>query len=354
VTDVAQDPLSGVCVDAGATETTTAADGTYALSVPAGTYPVGFDACSTSQNLVAQSYPTPITVADGQTVPGIDAHMQAAVRSRCRRWTPTPARPSTTRPSPCGVPAPRRRSPSGAYLVEAVGDSSTAQVARSWYPASPDPAHAQLVEVGTGQTVDLPLAIFHGATISGTVTGAGRALAGAQVAATIREPDGSVYAAGGALVEPDGQYTATGIAPGHWTITADAGRRWVPQARSVQTSEAGASSLDFRLPRGPAVDGRRPVGLRRLHLSRRGHTITVTGRISERRRAPGKVTISFGHLFPGRHTIRLARFTAARGRFAVTIRLPRGRRLVNPRLFVDIDENHAFAPARFERRLPHR
>jgi hypothetical protein len=94
----------------------------------------------------------------------------------------------------------------------------------------PDPGHSQLIEVGSGQTVNLTLPFLHGGAISGTVTGEGRAIPKAEVRASMKEPDGSVYSTGGAGTLPNGQFTAPDIAPGRWTITASAGQRSVPQS----------------------------------------------------------------------------------------------------------------------------
>jgi Carboxypeptidase regulatory-like domain len=388
VTDVAQTPIAGLCVVAdepGNQDFTaqTAADGSYAIDVPAGSYVVDFSACETNQNFVTQWYPNqadetsaqPISVAEGQTVSGIDAMMQPGGQISVQAvdadtgapltggvialWTPGADEADPTFPTSGDAleVAPSSGSiafsdlPAGTYLVEAAG-SEAGNEAHTWYPDVPDPAHSQLIQLGSGQTVNLTLPFFHGGAISGTVTGEGRAIPKAEVRASMKEPDGSVYSAGGANTLPNGQFTAPDIAPGRWTITASAGSRWVPQSRATQIVENGSQSSDFRLPRGPAVDDRIPVRLRRLHVARHRRTITITGRISERHRVAGRVTLSFGRLFPGRHTVRLTRFTSAGGRFRVTVHLPRGRRLLNPRLFVDITQNHAYAAGRFERRLP--
>jgi hypothetical protein len=390
VTDVAQTPIAGVCIAADEPgnqdfSAQTAADGSYAIDVPAGSYVVAFSACDTNQNFVTQWYPNqadessaqPISVAEGQTVSGINAMMQPGGQISVQAvdadtgapltggvialWTPgaeeaDPAFPADVDPLEVAPPSESiafSDLPAGTYLVEAAG-SEAGNEAHTWYPDVPDPAHSQLIEVGSGQTVNLTLPFFHGSAISGTVTGEGRAISKAEVRASMKEPDGSVYSAGGANTLPDGQFIAPDIAPGRWTITASARSRWVPQSRKTQIVENGSQALDFRLPHGPAVDDRIPVRLRRLKVARHGRAITITGWISERHRVAGRVTLSFGHLFPGRHTVRLTRFTSVRGRFRVTVHLPRGRRLVNPRLFVDIDETRAFGPRRFERRLPHR
>jgi hypothetical protein len=390
VTDVAQTPLASLCVAADEPgnqgfSAQTAADGSYALDVPAGSYVVEFSACETNQNFVNQWYPNqanagsaePISVAEGQTVPGINATMQPGGRISVQAvdadtgapltgatialWTPGAEEADPTFPTDVGSleTSPSSGSiafsglPAGTYLVEAAG-SDAGNEAYTWYPDAPDPAHSQLIGVEPGQTINLTLPFFHGGAITGTVTGEGRAIAKAEVRASIKEPDGSVYSAGGANTLPNGQFTAPNVAPGRWTITASAGRRWVPRSRGTQILENGSQALDFRLPHGPAVDDRIPVRVRRLHIARHGRTITITGRISERHRVAGRVTLSFGHLFPGRHTVRLTRFTSVRGRFRVTVHLPRGRRLVNPRLFVDIDETRTFGPRRFERRIPRR
>jgi hypothetical protein len=396
--DASGDPLSGVCVTALPQQgnqipvnAETGVDGTYSIDVLAGTYEVQFQGCSTNADFAEQWYPgqptqqtgEPLVVSDGQTIPDVDARLQPGgqiIVQAVDADTGAPVdgdgieldTPGSTESDPLDVTfsaaaASYGRGPvaftglsTGTYLLQVEGGLENGR-AESWYPNVPDPGHSELIQVTGGQTTTLtqPLSVFHGGAINGTVTGSGRALADASVQVDMTEPDGSVYFGGEASTEPNGQYTASAIAPGTWTINATAGNRRVPQARTAAVTENGDSVLDFSLARGrdtlaPHVLSDIHRLIHRLRIVRRGRTLTITGLISDRQRVRGNVTVSFGRLLPGRHTLTLGRFTVVGNHFRVRVALPRHRELLNPRLFIHIASDGRFKRGVAERRLPHR
>jgi hypothetical protein len=392
VTDASGNPLSGVCATAWPQQgnqmpvnTQTGADGSYAIDVLAGTYEVQFQGCNTNSDFAEQWYPgqptqgtgEPLVVSDGQTSPDVDARLQPGgqiIVQAVDADSGAPVdgdgieldTPGSTESDPFDVtfsvgedgtgPVGFTGLPTGTYLLHVEGDLETGRAA-SWYPNVPDPGHSELIQVTAGQTTTLtqPLSVFHGGAISGTVTGSGRALPDASVQAEMTEPDESIYVGGEAPTAPNGQYTATAIAPGTWTVEATAGKRRVPQTRTAAVTEDGDSVLDFSLARGR--DTLAPhilADIHRLRIVRRGRTLTISGLISEQRRVRGDVTVSFGRLLAGRHTLMLARFSAVGGHFKVRVALPRHRKLPNPRLFIHFASDGRFKRGVAERRIPRR
>jgi hypothetical protein len=392
VTDASGNPLSGVCATASPQQgnlmpgnAETGADGSYSIDVLAGTYEVQFQSCTTNADFAEQWYPgqptqetaQPLVVSDGQTIPDVDARLQPGsqlIVQAVDADTGDPVNgdgieldaPGATESDPSDVassvpaegtgPVAFTGLSTGTYLLQVEGGLENGR-AESWYPNVPDPGHSELIQVTAGQTTTLtqPLSVFHGGAISGTVTGSGKALPDASVQAEMTEPDGSIYVGGEAPTAPNGQYTASAIAPGTWTVDATAGSRRVPETRSAAVTENGDSVLDFSLARGR--DTLAPhilADIHRLQIVRRGRSLTISGLISDQRRVRGNVTVSFGRLLPGRHTLRLGRFTAVGGHFRVRVALPRHRKLLHPRLFIHIASDGRFERGIAERRIPRR
>ncbi|HWF35331.1 MAG TPA: carboxypeptidase regulatory-like domain-containing protein [Solirubrobacteraceae bacterium] len=292
VVDANGAPIAGVCVDAdtvpypggaGYGGPPTDAEGDYAFSLPPGKYVISFQGCG--KDYVTQFYPgqpsprtaAQVTVLAGQTTAAINAQMvvggtivgkmldaatavappQLEIQPEAEPLGP-PSFPGNPEPVAYGIV-----SAGGGYTLTGLAPGSyvvhfsagsvngvPSPYADDWYPDAPDPGHATVVNVQSGQTVSLGVEL---AEAPGTVTGrvadtVDRPLAGYLVRASITEPGGSLFPDFDFTTSgPDGTFTLTGLAPGAWTIAVERNgdRSFIQSQSATVASGETTPNVDF-------------------------------------------------------------------------------------------------------------
>jgi protocatechuate 3,4-dioxygenase beta subunit len=145
--------------------------------------------------------------------------LQTAIADLQRPAPPAPAPPVNG----AGAGGPSSSGPSAPPMGRTVG------YAQVYYPGTYDQSAAAAVTVAAGQEltgIDFPMRMISTSKVSGTVLGPdGSPMAGAQISLQQANPSQTqVFMFGGSVrTTPDGKFTATNIAPGHYTVTARAG-----------------------------------------------------------------------------------------------------------------------------------
>jgi hypothetical protein len=392
-------PLAGICVGAESASSPssgyggakTDSNGEYAFPLPPGTYLVSFQGCG--ENYVAQFYPAqtsyrtagPVTVAAGQTTGAVDARMLAGgvitgkVVDAATGAPPQGALDVEIQTPGASDTGPRLGAqfsfspvaPDGTYTVSglppgtyrvyfnATGTSYGAigPYVSEWYPNAPDPGHATVVSVESGQTASLGIEL---AEAPGTVTGrvtdsSGSPLAGYDISAGVTEPDGSI-AGGGFLAvtttAADGTFTLLGIAPGTWTISAlpTVGTNAYPErAQAIVQAAATTPNVNFTFCIGRECP---PTHLLELSTSIRHHKLLFAGRISDPSYAVIAVGLD-GHVGRRKVNIHNPNYYVQGGSFSSSMPLPRrDRALRSGVLTIDFGPSEAARGGRFRVRVP--
>jgi hypothetical protein len=221
--------------------------------------------------------------------------------------------------------------PAGTYLVyfNAIEASYRAlgPYVSEWYPNEPDPGHATMVSVQSGQTASLGVEL---AEAPGTVTGrvtdsAGAPLAGYDVSAGITEPDGSIFRGtfpNFTTTAADGSFTLMGLPPATWTVSASpkgATNAYPESAQAIVQAGATTPNVNFTFCIGSECP---PTHLLALRTSIRRHRLLFAGQISD----PSYAVIAVGlHGRIGRRKvdIRDRNYHVQGGSFSYSMPLPR-------------------------------
>ncbi|MDQ6777872.1 MAG: carboxypeptidase-like regulatory domain-containing protein [Actinomycetota bacterium] len=393
-------PLAGICVgaDSAASPSSgyggakTDSNGDYAFPIPPAAYLISFQGCG--QNYVSQFYPAQpsyktagqVTVVAGQTTGGIDARMVAGgvITGKVVDGITGAAPPqgavdveiqtpvaSATGPQLGTQFASNPVAPDGTYIVSGLppgtylvyfnvtGTSNgvIGPYVSEWYPNAPDPGHAAMVSVQSGQTASLGVEL---AEVPGTVTGrvtdsAGAPIAGYDISAGITEPDGSMFHGPFPIfttTASDGTFTLMRLAPGTWTISAlpTGGTNAYPEtAHAIVQAAATTPNINFTFCLGSQCP---PTHLLALSTSIRSHQLLFAGQISD----PSYAVIAVGlrgHIGRRKVNIRNPNYFVQGGSFSYSMPLPRRDRALRAGvLVIDFGPSEAARGGRFVVKVP--
>ena len=255
-------------------ETSTASDGSYALSgLPAGSYRVGFSSFYTQLNYLprywngetALSSADPITLAAGQTATGIDGSLQTGGQisgtvtdgSTHAAIANVYVQALDSNGNLAGFAYTRT---DGTYTISAlaagsyrVGFTSAGRYATQYYDGKTSLTAADAVSVSTGQTATgIDAALSSGGSITGTVTDASSGLPASGITVSVYSSASSSSLLTSTATDGSGKYAVAGLGTGSYRVEFSGGG-YVTQYYDGRSSLTGADAVSVTY--GAATSG---------------------------------------------------------------------------------------------------